>query len=84
MEAELISVRVRYFAVLRDRAGVGEEPYETDAVTVRALVEELIVNRSLGLPSPLVRAALNGQFAADDDPITEGDELVLLPPVAGG
>ncbi len=79
-----IRVNVRYFAVLRDRAGVSDEVFETASSSVRALVDELIEARSLGLASPMIRAAVNGRFAADDEPLRGGDEVVLIPPVAGG
>ena len=79
-----MKVRVRYFAVLRDRAGVGEEVYETDATSAGALVNELILSRNLGLPATLIRPALNGHFVDDDATICDEDEVVLMPPVAGG
>lgn len=83
MEANL-KVRVRYFAVLRDRAGVGEEVYETGCTTVGALVSELIFSRNLALPQTLVRPAVNGHFVDDDASLRDGDVVVLMPPVAGG
>ncbi len=79
-----MKVTVRYFAILRDRAGCAEEVVSTQAQTARELVDELIVSRQLGLPSPLIRIAINGAFAEDSILIQEGDEVVLLPPVAGG
>lgn len=33
-------------------------------------------------PSPMV--AINERFAALSDPVREGDEVALIPPVAGG
>lgn len=79
-----MNVTVRYFAVLRDRAGVGEEKIVTHAATARALVDELRELRQLGLPSSLIRIAVNGDFVEDSTPLHEGAEIVLLPPVAGG
>jgi len=79
-----MKIRVRYFAVLRDRAGVGEESVETSAATARELVDELIQTRHLELPSTLIRPAVNGQFVDDSVAIHDGDEVVLIPPVAGG
>jgi molybdopterin converting factor small subunit len=32
----------------------------------------------------LVRAAVNNEFRAHDSAIEEGDEVVFIPPVAGG
>ena len=77
-------ITVRYFAVLRDRAGRGEESITIAARTARELVDELIQLRSLGLPSPLIRIAINGSFADDLAELNDGDSVVLLPPVAGG
>ena len=79
-----MTVTVRYFAVLRDRAGTSFESVTTDAKTVRELVDKLIVDRKLGLPPSLVRIAKNGAFVEDNSLLTDGDEVVLLPPVAGG
>lgn len=80
----MTKVTVRYFAVLRDRAGCAEDVVSTNATTVRQLVDELIKSRNLGLSSPLIRPALNGAFVEDDVEICDGDEIVLIPPVAGG
>lgn len=53
------------------------------SATVRDLVasvQGLAAGRSL--PKPLV--AVNHRYARPDAPIHEGDELALIPPVAGG
>lgn len=79
-----IKVNVRYFAALRERAGKDHEVLETDCKTVRDLVDWLITHRGLDLPSPLVRAALNGEFADDFTELSDGDHIQVIPPVAGG
>lgn len=79
-----IKVNVRYFAALRERAGIDQEALVTECKTVRELVDWLIEHRALDLPSPLVRAALNGKFADDLAELSEGDHIQLIPPVAGG
>ena len=79
-----MKVTVRYFAVLRDQAGVGEEQIETDSVSARQLINELIITRNLSLPSPLIRPAVDNKFVEDDYPMTDGCTIVLIPPVAGG
>ena len=38
----------------------------------------------LGLDPSMVRAAVNGEFADDGHPLADGDEVVFVPPVAGG
>lgn len=79
-----VKVTVRYFAVLRDRAGVSEEVLETPCGSVGELVRELISSRSLGLSATLIRPAVNGAFVLDSHQLSDGDEVVLIPPVAGG
>ena len=32
----------------------------------------------------MLRVAVNAEFAAWDRPVRDGDEIVFLPPVAGG
>jgi molybdopterin synthase sulfur carrier subunit len=81
---DIMKVTIRYFAVLRDMAGIGEEVRETKAVNARDLINELISVHQFGLPSALIRPAINGKFALDTDPICDGDDIVLIPPVAGG
>jgi molybdopterin converting factor small subunit len=79
-----MTVRVRYFAVLRDRAGQAEELYSTEAMTAGDLVLELIEVRKLGLSPALIRPAIGGQFVEAKYSLSEGDEVILIPPVAGG
>lgn len=77
-------VTVRYFAVLKDRRGLGSETLETSARTAGELAATLIMEHSLGLPPALVRIALGGTFVSDDHLLQEGDSVALIPPVAGG
>lgn len=79
-----MKVTVRYFAVLRDRAGVSEEILETPCASVGDLIRELISSRSLGLSATLIRPAVNGAFVPESHALSDGDEVVLIPPVAGG
>lgn len=79
-----MKVHIRYFAVLRDRSGISEETIEVKFRSVRELIDELIVSRSLGLPSSLIRIALNGSFVDDQTLVKDGDEITLIPPVSGG
>jgi sulfur-carrier protein len=76
------TVNVRYFALFRERAGRDEERIETSASTVEALYAEL--QPRLGLDPKMVRAAVNGEFVESGHSLAEGDEVVFVPPVAGG
>ena len=79
-----MKVTVRYFAVLRDRRGLGLETVETGARTAGELTASLIRAHSLGLPPALIRTAVSGAFVPDDHLLQEGDTVALIPPVAGG
>jgi sulfur-carrier protein len=76
------NVEVRYFALFRERTGTDGERLATGAATVGELYGEL--SPRLGLDPRLVRAAVNGEFVEDGHPLAEGDEVVFVPPVAGG
>lgn len=76
------TVDVKYFALFRERAGRDAERLTTPSSTVGALYDEL--SPRLGLASNLVRAAVNGEFVENDHVLNEGDEVVFVPPVAGG
>lgn len=74
-------VRIRLFAMLRERAGTRELEIELpDGARVRdalAALEEL----AGGLPLVM---AVNREYADADAPLAPGDELALIPPVSGG
>jgi len=75
---------IRYVAVLRDERGQAEESLETGAATPRALYHELSARHGFSLPDTRLQVAVNDEFAAWDQPLRDGDQLVFLPPVAGG
>jgi molybdopterin converting factor subunit 1 len=77
-------VHVQYFAALRERAGRGAETLETSAATPAELYADLAARRGLGLPRELLRVAVNDEFADWTRPLEDGDQVVFIPPVAGG
>jgi molybdopterin synthase sulfur carrier subunit len=78
------TVRVQYFAILREQRGVAQENLATAAATVGELYDELRTRHGFTLPQERLRAAVNDEFAPWTAPLREGDALVFLPPVAGG
>jgi molybdopterin synthase sulfur carrier subunit len=78
------TVRVRYFAVLREQRGLDEERVATTAATAADLYEELRVLHRFTLPAGRLRVAVNDEFGSWDAPVRDGDSLVFVPPVAGG
>jgi len=82
----MLTLNVLYFAHVRERVGTAREAIELpigasvgDAVTA-------ILSRYPGLAPlvPSLRVALDGEFVGDDVRISDGAELVLIPPVSGG
>jgi molybdopterin synthase catalytic subunit len=74
-------VRVRLFAGLRERAGRREVELELpDGARVGDALAQL---RDVARGVPVVMA-VNRSYASEDDPLAEGDELALIPPVSGG
>lgn len=79
-----MKIEVRYFASLRESAGVSAETIETVATDLAALYAELQARHGFTLPADRLRAAIDGAFARWDTPLRDGAEVALLPPVSGG
>jgi len=76
-----VEVKVRLFAMLRERAGASELELELpDGARVRDALASL---GELADGLPLVMA-VNREYADADAPLAPGDELALIPPVSGG
>jgi MoaE-MoaD fusion protein len=73
-----VTVRVRLFAGLRERAGWSER--EVDATTVGDVWAAL----GLGDEPGGLLYAVNKAYAERDRPLADGDEVALIPPVSGG
>ena len=78
------TVRIQYFAVLREQRGQSEEVLSTTSTTAEALYEELRGRHGFSLPGNRIRVAIDGEFAPWNTPLREGAKLVFMPPVAGG
>jgi molybdopterin-guanine dinucleotide biosynthesis protein A len=79
-----LTLRVQYFALLREQAGRSEETVQTTAATARELLEELRGRHRFTLPADMMKVAINGDFAEWERPLRAGDAVVFIPPVAGG
>jgi len=81
-----MQVRVVYFALLRERLKKSEEALELPAgATAEAALDALASRHEVvaGLRRSLL-CAVNQALVPADFPLSEGDELALLPPVSGG
>jgi molybdopterin synthase catalytic subunit len=82
-----MTVTVRLFALLRERAGRDSIEMELDeGATVAEALERLSERPELGdlLERMPVRMAVNRDYADPETSLAPGDELALVPPVSGG
>jgi molybdopterin synthase sulfur carrier subunit len=80
------SVRLLAFAGARDVVGAPEVVLDLAGATTAAELFDRVVARYPGLLPyrQCLRLAINGTYAALQDPVRAGDEVALIPPVAGG
>jgi molybdopterin-guanine dinucleotide biosynthesis protein A len=77
-------LNVRYFAMLREQAGVSCEDLHTSAATPAELYDEVRRVHHLTISPESLRVAINDEFGDWRTALNDGDTVVFLPPVAGG
>lgn len=79
-------VWIRYFASLREAAGVEGETLELPDGASVGQARALLAERRPALATPLgpCMAAINQRYVSADTPLSAGDELVFIPPLGGG
>ena len=84
----MITVRVRYFASLREALGPGEAVTAAPGATVRDLRDALVARGSphadVLARGRAVRCALDQLMCGEDAVLADGAELAFFPPVTGG
>jgi molybdopterin converting factor small subunit len=83
---DLIHVRVKLFGPAGDAVGAGELEYGLARPATVAMLAELMYLRHPRLRgmSASVRFAVNAEYADLQRELHEGDEVAVIPPVAGG
>jgi MoaE-MoaD fusion protein len=76
-----VRVTVRLFAGLRERAGTAKQELE---LPQGARVEDAWSALGLGEEPAGLLWAVNQQYVERERPLTEGDEVAVIPPVSGG
>ncbi len=77
-----MSIKVRYFASLKDKTGRPEDVMEvTEEMTVATIWMQL--NPDIALPENVLMA-LNMDYVSPDTVVKDGDEVAFFPPVTGG
>lgn len=78
------TITVRYFAMFREHAGVGEESVTIDAATAADVFSATRERHGSAEPLAHCKVAINDAMADWDSPVSDGDTVLLFPPVAGG
>jgi molybdopterin synthase sulfur carrier subunit len=82
-----VSVKVLYFAGLREALGVASETIElpNGVATMGGLRDWLVVaGRQKLATSKNLRCAVNQHMVGPDAAVSDGDEIAFFPPVTGG
>lgn len=81
-----MKVRVRFFAILRERAGTAEVIKEIqDGSTVGDLWQALQQDYpKLNVSGLRLLYAVNQNYVGPDSRLNDQDEVVFIPPVSGG
>lgn len=78
------TITIRYFAMFRDNAGVAEETLSMDVTTAADVFAETRDRHGSSEPSGHCKVAINDEMADWDAAVSDGDTVLLFPPVAGG
>lgn len=77
-------LRLQFFASLREEAGRSALELETTARTPAELYRELQATHGLRLPASVIRVAVNSRYVPMEAELHADDQVVFIPPVAGG
>ena len=80
------TVTVLYFAGARDAVGKKREAFGLDGKTTAGRLLDCLAaaHPALGRMKGSVRISVNQEVVEASAPVAEGDEVGILPPVAGG
>jgi molybdopterin synthase sulfur carrier subunit len=80
----MTSIKVKYFALFRELAGVESETLTVECETYRDLYQHVSRLHQFDLPVEMIQVAVDDEFTTMNRSLTEGARVVFIPPVAGG
>jgi len=81
-----MKVKVKFFAILRERAGAAEATKEINEGSTVADLWKILQRDYPKLDVPGIRLlyAVNQEYVTTDHVLKDSDEVVFIPPVSGG
>ena len=77
-------ISVRYFALLREQAGIETENLSVTCTTYGELYSYLKEKYAFTIPLEMIQVAVNDEFSQLENFLIENARVVFIPPVAGG
>lgn len=78
----IMSVKVRYFASLKDSIGRSDDHVEVSGIVMVSQVWAM-VNANQPMPDNIL-VAVNMEYVSKEHSVQNGDEVAFFPPVTGG
>jgi len=78
------TLHVKWFAAYRDATGVAEESLASNATTAADLFDEMTRRHAALGAYRRALVAVNDQMQGWEAVLTDGDQVLFFPPVAGG
>ncbi|MCH7829271.1 MAG: MoaD/ThiS family protein [Proteobacteria bacterium] len=78
------NITVRYFAMFREHAGLGEETLSLNVSTALDVFEQTRSRHGSSEPIGHCKVAVNDEMVDWSSAVNDGDTVLLFPPVAGG
>lgn len=79
-----MKVKVRYFALFREQAGCASESVDFAGGTARELFQMMTAKHPALNTQAASLVAINDEMSGWESTVSENDEVLFFPPVAGG
>jgi len=79
-----MKIEVRYFALFREQTGIESESLEWPGGTAAELFQEMAKKHAALMQEAAALVAVNDEMAGWETSLTDGDQVLFFPPVAGG